>query len=348
MDKLLNKRNGIIAGLAVLFLIIAIVATTSLSSAMNLDEAKEIAKKYVPESASFDGSEEEDRYFEVAFYDDVNKERFEVEVNKETGEVKKVESQLSNDLGSKNITLSEEDAKNVVKERFEGVKTVSVVLTKDNGLYEYEASFKADEFYGEADIHPETGVILDSMIKFGTVVTIPADDNQENGLLSYEQAKEAVLDEAGGGIVRDIDLDRENQEYFYEVELFLDGMERDYRVDAKSGEVYLENEHESYFEDDYEEYLGEDEEIIVDNVDNSNDNVDNSNVISAEEAKDIVKTKIPGAEIVEFSLEHDDGRYEYEGTAYLDGYEYEFEINGSSGIITSWDKEPIEDDEWDD
>ena len=49
MKGLLNKRNGIIAGVAVVFIIIAIVVSTSFSSAMNLDQAKEIAQGYVPE-----------------------------------------------------------------------------------------------------------------------------------------------------------------------------------------------------------------------------------------------------------------------------------------------------------
>lgn len=72
------------------------------------------------------------------------------------------------------------------------------------------------------------------------------------------------------------------------------------------------------------------------------DNVTDESLISEEEVKQIVWKKVPNAEIVELSLEKDDGRYEYEGTAILDGYEYEFEINGSSGIILKWEKERIE------
>ena len=253
MNKILNKRNGIIAGIVILFIIIAVVVSTSFSSAMNLDKAKDIAQKYVPSSAKFAGSEEEDRYFEVAFYDEENKEGFEVEVNKETGEVKKVESPLSNDEGSNTIVLTEEEAKKVVKDRFQGIKSISVVLTKDNGLFEYEASFKGDGFYGDADINAETGAILDSVIKYGTVVTIPADESAESEMISYEQAKDLVVEKAGGGTVRDIDLDRENQDYFYEVELHIDGLERDYIVNTKTSEVVLESENECYFDHQHDD-----------------------------------------------------------------------------------------------
>ena len=360
MKGLLSKRNGIIAGAAVIIIIAAVVVSTSFSAAMNLDEAKEIAQKYVPASAKFMSSEEEDRYFEVAFYDESNKEHFEVEVIKETKEVKKVESQLSNDGGSETITLTEEDAQKAVKNRFDGITSSSAILTKDNGLFEYEVSFKGDGFYGDAEVNAESGVILDSVVKYGTAVTIPADTSKESEILTYEEAKNAVIKEAGGGTVRDMDLEKENGNYFYEIELHIDGFERDYIVNAKTGEVMLESEHECAFEfhhdDPYEvkeEYVEEQEEVSADPVpsDQQEKQPADNGLISEDEAMAIVRAKIPGAEFVEFYLERDDGIDQYEGTAHLDGYEYEFEINAASGIIIDWDKERIEyddDDEWDD
>lgn len=359
MKGLLNKRNGIIASVVVVIIVAAVVISTSFSSAMNLDEAKEIAQKYVPASAKFISSEEEDRYFEVAFYDEENKEHFEVEVIKETKEVKKVESQLSNDGGSREIVLTEEEAKEAVKNRFDGITSSNVILTKDNGLFEYEVSFKGDGFYGDADVNAETGMILDSVVKYGSVVTIPAEPSKKSELLSYEEAKEAVIQEAGGGTVRDMDLDKENGDYFYEIELHIDGLERDYIVNAKTGEVMLESEHECAFEfhhdDPYEvqeEYVPQDETASEQSASadvEQNQQSSNNGLISEEEAKEIVRAKVPGAEFVEFYLERDDGIEQYEGTAHADGFEYEFEINATSGIIIGWEKERIEyDDEWDD
>lgn len=352
MKGLLNKRNGMIAGIVILFLVVGIAVTTSVTSAMNAEQARTIAQEYVSNSATFLNSEEEERYFEVAFYDESKKEHFEVEVNKETGAVKKVESQLSNDGGSKTITLTEEQAKKVVEDRFEGIKSINAVLTKDNGLFEYEVDFKGDGFYGDADVNAESGAVLDSVVKYGTVVTIPVEPSKEEAFLSYEEAKEAVVKEAGGGTVRDMDLDKKNGDYYYEVELHIDGLERDYIVNAKTEEVVLESEHDCAFEfhhdDPYEEPVEEKatEETQAPTQSNSSSK---DNLISEDEAKEIIRTKIPGAEFVEFYLEKDDGIYEYEGTAHLDGYEYEFEMNAASGIITNWDKERIEyDDEWDD
>ena len=67
-----------------------------------------------------------------------------------------------------------------------------------------------------------------------------------------------------------------------------------------------------------------------------------------EKAKSIVLAKIPSATITKLKLEKDDGIYVYEGEAILGDYEYEFEINASSGVIIDWDKERIDDDDDDD
>ena len=381
MKKLINKRNGIIAGIAAVIVIAAIVLSTTFSQAMTLDEAKEIAKKYVPSTAKFVTSEEEENKFEVMFHDDTNAEGFEVEINKETKQVKKVESQLDNDLGGEKVSLTEEDAKAIVKREFEGVTSVSINLTKDNGLYEYEADFESNEFYGNADIHPESGEILDSTVKYGTAVTIPADSGNNNnsnsssestdGMLSYEQAENKALKEAGGGFVKDIDLDYEQGTYYYEIEVIKDNIEYDYIVNAQSGEITLTGRHESYFDyDDDDYYAGSNGNSSntgnsgssnsgstgnntssgsgnnsASSGSGSNGSLSSSGQISAEKARSIVLSKVPGATIIELQLERDDGIYVYEGEARKGNYEYSFEINASSGVIISWEKDY--EDDWD-
>ncbi len=386
MNKYLTKKNGIIAAVAVVIVIAAIVFSTSFSQALTLDEAKEIASKYVPSTARFVTSEEEENKYEVMFHDDEAGEGFEVEVHKDTKKVKKVETQLDNDIGSETVTLTESEVKEIVENKFNGVSSVTVSLKKDNGLYVYEADFKSNEFYGDADIHPETGAILESTVKYGTAVTIPTED-QESGtsssseggkFLSYEEVEQLVIEKAGGGFVKDIDLEKERGKYVYEVELIKDNVEYDYIVDAETGEVTLENEHASYFDYDGDYKSGTSGEGSGNGSSNSNSNSSsnsgkdgsssstggssssngssNSNSngygdsssdrISQEKAESIVLAKIPGATIIKLKLEKDDGRYVYEGEAILGDYEYEFEIDANSGVIIDWEKEWY--DEWDD
>lgn len=207
MNKYLTKKNGIIAAVAVVIVIAAIVFSTSFSQALTLDEAKEIASKYVPSTARFVTSEEEENKYEVMFHDDEASEGFEVEVHKDTKKVKKVETQLDNDIGSETVTLTESEVKEIVENKFNGVSSVTVSLKKDNGLYVYEADFKSNEFYGDADIHPETGAILESTVKYGTAVTHSdrgsrkAEPPQRAGkFLSYKEVEQLVIEKAGGRI----------------------------------------------------------------------------------------------------------------------------------------------------
>ncbi len=150
-----------------------------------------------------------------------------------------------------------------------------------------------------------------------------------------------------------------------------DNVEYDYIVDAKTGKVTLEHEHDSYFDyDDDDDWDDDDEYHPGTTGGNSGNNTasgntgnsgstsgsttsGNSGLISVEKAKSIVLAKIPGATIVKIHLEKDDGIYIYEGEARLGNYEYDFEINASSGVIIDWDKDRIDhddddDDDWDD
>lgn len=357
MSKVINKKTGIIGAAAVVIIIAAIVFSTSFSSAMTLDEAKEIAKKHVPQTAEFVTSEDEDNKYEIMFHDNAAKEGYEVEVLKETKEVRKVETQLDNDSGSKEVKLTEADIEKIIKEKFNGADNVKVSLSKDNGLYEYEASFKGAEFYGNADVHPVNGAILESTLKFGTAVTIPTGDSNkdtaENGMISEEQAKEAAIKAAAGGFVKDIELEKENGKYVYDVELIKDNREYDYYIDASTGEVTLEFEHDSYFDyddddkDDWDEDNdgdGEDDDRDIAST-GQTDSLPENDIISEAKVKEIVLAKVPGAKIVYINLDREDGVTAYEGKATQGEFEYEFEINAASGVIIEWDKDRIDRDD---
>ena len=68
------------------------------------------------------------------------------------------------------------------------------------------------------------------------------------------------------------------------------------------------------------------------------------NALSESDAKAKALAQVPGAtesNIREFEVDRDDGRIEYEGKIVYDGMEYEFEIDGYSGAIRSWEAERV-------
>lgn len=344
MTKYINRKTVIAAAVLVAAAVVALLLRPGFSQALTQDEAKEIAKKYVPSTAVFVKTEEEDNKYEIMFHDDTAAGGYEVEVHKDTKAVKKVEFQLDNDIGSKTVVKTEKEVKQAIKEGFPGVTSVSVKLTKDNGYYKYEADFTADEFYGDADVNPETGVILESTVKYGTAVVIPKSESSSSSeFITSEQAEKAALDAAGGGFVKDCDFDKENGEYVYEVEVILDGVEYDYIVNAKTGEAVLEGKHESHFN-----YDGGSSSSAGSSKNTSSSGTSSDSIISETKAKNIVLAKIPGASINKIKLDRDDGKQVYEGEAVLGDYEYEFEINASTGVITEWEKERIDHDDHED
>ena len=62
--------------------------------------------------------------------------------------------------------------------------------------------------------------------------------------------------------------------------------------------------------------------------------------IGYDKVKEIVLDCVPGAteaDIYELEREFDDGFLQYEGSVYYGGYEYEFEINGTTGDLLQWE-----------
>lgn len=149
---------------------------------------------------------------------------------------------------------------------------------------------------------------------------------QSSGELIGEQAaRDAALEHAGLSDSQvtflKTKLDREDGRQVYEVEFYTeDYKEYDYEIDALTGEVYsYDYDAETYFQSS-----GSDSEI------------------TAEEAKALALAQVPGAtesDIIEFKTDRDDGRIEYEGEILYSGMKYEFEIDGYSGAIRSWEVE---------
>ena len=145
--------------------------------------------------------------------------------------------------------------------------------------------------------------------------------------ISAERAKEIALQHASLSAA-DVnfvhsELDYDDGVQVYDVEFYTqDGKEYDYEIDGATGEVIgFDYEAEGYGPPAAAGGSG----------------------LTAEEAKALALANVPGAtdaDIREFEMDRDDGRTEYEGEIVYGGMAYEFEIDGSSGMIRSWEVEP--------
>jgi len=253
-------------------------------------------------------------------------------------------------------------------------------LKEYNGQQYYDVEFKANGNEYEYDIDALTGVVLASEtdIKASQPAEKPQDNQpqvqqteakteskpaaepkqeskqpsenvaQKAELIGEEKAKAAALAHAGvkasdAKFVR-AELERDDGRTVYEVEFYSGNTEYDYDVDAYSGEILS-------FDHDAEYYSPQPEaEQKTENKPKSEEKTKQSEsqpAITEADAKKIALAQVPGAaenDIRKFEIDRDDGKIEYEGEIHYDGIEYEFEIDGHSGAIRSWEAEPIDRD----
>ena len=124
-----------------------------------------------------------------------------------------------------------------------------------------------------------------------------------------------------------ISKDRDDGRVVYEIRFDVDQTEYDYDVLASDGQI-----------------LSSDVELRNDDRDDDDDRNRGSNAgvaISREEAIDIALAKVSGAteSDIKIELDHDDGRYKYEGDIIYERVEYDFEIDANSGDVLEWSEE---------
>ena len=173
--------------------------------------------------------------------------------------------------------------------------------------------------------------------------------------IDLETAKAAAI-EAAGFTAEEVsflsaELDKRNGIEYYDIDFRADGKEYDYDVDALTGMIIGSESPEVAKKSadavplkatkvPVEELTAKLEENTPNNADTT------SREISESEAKKIALAQVPEAkesDIREFEVDYDDGRLEYEGSIYYGEMEYEFEIDGYSGAIRSWEVESIYD-----
>lgn len=195
--------------------------------------------------------------------------------------------------------------------------------------------------------------------------------------IGKDKATQIALDDAG--VVQDetsrfrVTQDRDDGKYIYEVEFASDGTEYSYEIQASDGKI-LEVSTEQMEQAPVttqaaaSQTTGNDEQTAVSENDNSQQDVggnqntsgassesgtqDTTNQagtsgqtattgISWDEAGQLALARVEGAteQDLRMELEHDDGYQKYEGDIILNGMEYEFEIDASTGKFLEWSEE---------
>lgn len=217
-------------------------------------------------------------------------------------------------------------------------------LNNRNGIDYYNVSFTLDGEPYQYDIEALTGAVIDKKLPSSVdavqaetlaaaTEVVPMSESAAiqgetpQGVISVDQAKATAFSHAGVDESRvtavQNKLDWDSGRQVYEVKFYTgDYKEYKYKIDIYTGNIVSHDYDWGY---DAPPAGG------------------TNGSITSDKAKEIALGQVPGASarnIVKFEVDYDDGRLEYEGKIIYNNMEYEFEIDGYSGAIRSWDAEP--------
>ena len=229
--------------------------------------------------------------------------------------------------GSSGSMISAEEAKQIAFSH-SGVTNPSYVeIDFDDGYYEIE--FRANGYEYDYDVNAYTGAVAKSQKEIdddypNAASTAPS--GSTGAVMTVDSAKQAAL--AHSGVTNPTQLEVEMDDGYFEVEFKANGYEYDYKINAYTGEIVKS---EKEVDDDYRGAA----------TAPSTTAPSASSGITAEEAKQIALSHSGVSNATVTKVERDGRYYEIEFKA--NGYEYDYEVNATTGEVVKSQKE-VDDD----
>ncbi len=232
-----------------------------------------------------------------------------------------VQQNLTGTVSEQNY-IGVEKAKSLAQERLPGATLAEIEFDYENGRAVYEGEMYLDGVEYEFAIDATSGEFVKWRSEMSDGDDQPIPDNDQ--YIGYDKAKEIVLGRAANATLTEIKLDWENGQVVYEGEAYDGTAEYEFAIAALTGEV-----------------LKWKAELITQTggtTPGTGNGTDTStqDLISYDEAKQIVLGRAANATITELKLDRDDGTMIYEGEAVKDNERYEFEIDAATGNVREW------------
>ena len=313
--------------------------TDSVTGGITQEEAKLTALEHAGvnvSDATFHRVEEEwengRSVYEVEFY--VGNVEYDYEIDKTTGAIVSYDSDIEGWTPGNSNTgstggITQEEAKAIALEHA-GVSSGNATFYRvkedwENGRYVYEIEFYVGNVEYDYEIEKSTGKIVsyDSDIE-GWAPSTPGTGS--TGSITQEEAKAIALKHAGvssgNATFYRVKEDWDDGRTVYEVEFYVGNVEYDYEIDKATGTIIS-------YDSDIEGWAP------------STPGTGSTGSLTLDEARNMVLAKVPGmtAQNVQIHQDYDDGRKVYEGEAWYNGREYEFEIDASTKQFLEWSEE---------
>ena len=130
--------------------------------------------------------------------------------------------------------ISEQQAKDIVKKEAPNGQITKFKLDKENGRMVYEIEVMDGNIEKDYEIDAETGAILKMEHEQKGNKNAGSVNNPK---ISYDKAKEIALKQSKNGKFKEIELKHKNGVLVYDVEIAEGFMDREFLIDANTGEI---------------------------------------------------------------------------------------------------------------
>ena len=133
--------------------------------------------------------------------------------------------------------ISEQQAKDIALKEAQGGQITKFKLDRENGRMVYEIEVMNGNIEKDYEIDAETGAIVKlehEQKNYGNNNSI------NNPKISYEKAKEIALKNSKNGKFKEVELKHRNGVLVYDVEIAEGFVDREFIIDANTGEILAE------------------------------------------------------------------------------------------------------------
>ncbi|MEZ7172674.1 PepSY domain-containing protein [Sporosarcina sp. OR05] len=210
-------------------------------------------------------------------------------------------------VASKDQLISLKEAKELAEKKVGGIVT-EIELEQEGARYVYEVDAVAKGV--EYELH------VNALSREVVIVEKSTDTKWTDKMITEEQAV-AIAKGMVNAIVKDIELDKDDNLHYYDIELEDEKFEYEVKVDAITSEV-----------------IKFDKEAL----DNDDEHAQPEKLLTKEEALTIAKKKANGT-VEKIELDSDDNRKVYEIEIKDDEFEYEIDLDAATGEVLNFEKD---------
>lgn len=173
-------------------------------------------------------------------------EHYDFDIDAHTGEIINIDGNLLKTPIAEEVDITIQQAQQMALDHLATGKIKGIELEKNNGRYIYELEVKIAGEDGDVSVDATNGEILYVEDDLREVLAKVAEKGngekqpkeQVKEQITTQQAIEIALNHVGGGTVDDIDLEKENGRFIYEIEIEQENnKDVDVVIDAHTGEI---------------------------------------------------------------------------------------------------------------